>query len=289
MFDVVIAGATSGLLYGLLGFAVVVLFKMTGVPNFAEGSLATVGTYFAYVFAVRLHLNLATAITLGLVFSAVVGLAIYLLVMRHRDDAGPLNLTVRTLGLYLLLLAIVNNQLGQGQPFSVPNIFPVRQVELGPVGVPAATIGILAVAVVLTALFMTFFRYSKAGLLLRGMAADRETALLLGTNVRRLTAASWALTTVLAAVVGILTAPTTLLSADMMDNSLLYVFAAVIIGGLTSVGGAFVGGLTVGVVQGVVYSYSGADLALLAVFALFLGMLLLRPHGLFGERVVERF
>jgi branched-chain amino acid transport system permease protein len=289
MFDVVIAGATSGLLYGLLGFAVVVLFKMTGVPNFAEGSLATVGTYFAYVFAVRLHLNLATAITLGLAFSAVVGLAIYLLVMRYRDDAGPLNLTVRTLGLYLLLFAIVNDQLGQGQPFSYPNIFPVRQVKLGPVDVPAATIGILAVAVVLTALFMASFRYSRAGLLLRGMAADRETALLLGTNVRRLTAASWALTTVLAAAVGILTAPTTLLSADMMDNSLLYVFAAVIIGGLTSVGGAFVGGVTVGIVQGVVYSYSGADLALLAVFALFLGMLLLRPHGLFGERVVERF
>ena len=74
----------------------------------------------------------------------------------------------------------------------------------------------------------------------------------------------------------------------MMDESLLYVFAAVVIGGLTSLGGAFVGGVTVGVVQGFVHYYGNADLSLLAVFGLFLLTLLVRPHGLFGEPVLER-
>lgn len=288
MIDVLTTGVTTGLLYGLLGFAIVVLFKMTGIPNFAEGILATVGAGMVYRFSTRMHLNLAVAVVLALLFSAGLGVAVYLVVMRFRDDAGPLNLTVRTLGLYLLLFAAVDNRLGQGQPFTFPKIFPVREVRLGPVHVAAASIAILVTAPVLTGVLAAVFRFTRVGLLLRGMAADRDTALLLGANVRRLTAASWALTTVLAAIVGVLTAPTSLLSADMMDNSLLYVFTGVIIGGLTSLSGAFIGGVSVGVVQGIAYYNGGADLALLSVFGLFLAMLLVRPNGLFSERVVER-
>lgn len=288
MLDVLTTGVVSGLLYGMLGFAVVVLFKMTGIPNFAEGSLATLGAATAYEMAVRHHMALVWAIPLTLAVLGAAGVVTYLVIMRYRDDAGPLNLTVRTLGLYLLLFAVTDKMLGQGQPFSVPHLFPVREIGLGPLHVPVAGVGILAIAVVLSTAFACLFRFSRTGLLLRGVAADRETARLLGASVRRLEAMSWGLTTLLAAVVGILTAPSTLVSADMMDNSLLYVFAGVVIGGLTSLAGAFVGGVTVGVVQGVVYYYSSADLALLAVFGLFLATLLVRPHGLFGERVNER-
>ena len=289
MVDVMVAGVTSGLLYGLLGFAVVVLFKMTGIPNFAAGTLATFGAATVYLFVVRMQLDLAVAVFLGLTASAVLGLVVYLLVLRYRDGSGPLNLTVRTLGLYLLLLALINTWLGEGQPFAFPAVFPAGHMEVGPVRLPVASIGILGSAVVLTVGFAILFRSTRLGLLLRGMASDRETAQLLGADVRRLSALSWTLTTVLAAVVGVLTAPATLLSADMMNNSLLFVFAGVTIGGLTSLAGAFVGGIIVGVVQGVAYAYSGADLALLAVFGLFLVTLVVRPQGLFGERLIERF
>ena len=288
MLDVLTTGMVTGLLYGMLGFAIVVLFKMTGIPNFAAGSLATLGAVAVYELAVRHHVNLAIAIVLGLAFLGAMGAVVYVVVMRYRDDAGVPNLTVRTLGLYLLLFALTDKALGEGQPFTFPHLFPVRAVSFGPLHVPLAGFGALAIAAALTAGFGCLFRFSQAGLLLRGVAADRETARLLGANVRRLEAASWALTTVLAAVVGILAAPTTLVSANMMDESLLYVFAAVVIGGLTSLGGAFVGGVTVGVVQGFVHYYGNADLSLLAVFGLFLLTLLVRPHGLFGEPALER-
>ncbi len=288
MFDVLTTGIVTGLVYGMLGFAIVVLFKMTGIPNFAAGSLATLGAVAVYELAVRQHVNLVIAVVLGLAFLGVTGAAVYMVVMRYRDDAGVQNLTVRTLGLYLLLFALTDKALGEGQPFTFPQLFPVRAVSFGSMRVPLAGIGVLAIAAVLTAGFVCLFKFSRVGLLLRGMADDRETARLLGANVRRLSAASWALTTVLAAVVGILAAPSSLVSADMMDESLLYVFAAVVIGGLTSLGGAFVGGVTVGVVQGFVHYYGNADLSLLAVFGLFLFVLLVRPHGLFGEPASER-
>ncbi|MER7542892.1 branched-chain amino acid ABC transporter permease [Actinomadura sp.] len=288
MLDVLTTAIATGLLYGMLGFAIVVLFKMTGVPNFAAGSLATLGAVAVYELAVRHHLNLALAITLGLVGLGVLGTVIYTVVMRYRDDAGVPNLTVRTLGLYLLLFALTDKGLGEGQPFSFPRLFPARALTLGPLRLTVADLGVLAIAFILTAAFAWAFRFTRAGLLLRGVAADRETARLLGANVRRLEAASWALTAVLAAVVGILAAPTTLVSAGMMDESLLYVFAAVVIGGLTSLGGAFAGGVTVGVVQGFVHYYGNADLSLLAVFGLFLLTLLVRPYGMFGEPTPER-
>jgi branched-chain amino acid transport system permease protein len=288
MLDVLMTAITTGLLYGMLGFAIVVLFKMTGVPNFAAGSIATLGAVAVYEAAVRHHLALALAIPLGLAGLGVLGTVIYTVVMRYRDDAGVPNLTVRTLGLYLLLFALTDKGLGEGQPFSFPRLFPGRALTLGPLRLAVADLGVLAIAVVLTAALAWVFRFTRAGLLLRGVAADRETARLLGANVRRLEAASWALTAVLAAVVGILAAPTTLVSAGMMDESLLYVFAAVVIGGLTSLGGAFAGGVTVGVVQGFVHYYGNADLSLLAVFGLFLLTLLVRPYGMFGEPTPER-
>lgn len=288
MLDVLITAITTGLLYGMLGFAIVVLFKMTGVPNFAAGSLATLGAVAVYELAVRHDVNLALAIVLGLAGLGVLGTVIHTVVMRYPGDAGVANLTVRTLGLYLLLFALTDKGLGEGQPFSFPQIFSADAVDVGPLHLAVADLGVLGIAVVLTAAFAYLFRFTRAGLLLRGVAADRETARLLGANVRRLEAVSWALTTVLAAVVGILAAPTTLLSANMMDESLLYVFAGVVIGGLTSLGGAFAGGISVGVVQGFVHYYGNADLSLLAVFGLFLVTLLMRPHGLFGEPTPER-
>ncbi len=288
MSDAIITGAISGLLYGLLGFAIVLLYKMTGIANFAAGSLATLGAVAVYELT-RHGVGLAVAIVAALVLLSAVGAVVYLVVMRPHDTAGPLNLTVRTLGLYLLAGAAIDKGLGQGQPFTAPQVFPARQAALGPLHVPVAGLGILAVAALLAAVFAAWFRFSRTGLLLRAVASDRATARLLGARVRRLEVMSWAVTTALAAGVGILTAPSHLLSAQMMDDQLLFVFAAVVIGGLTSLSGAFAGGVAVGLVQGLVYYASGsADLALLAVFGLFLSTLLVRPHGLWGEAVSER-
>ena len=147
MLDVLTTGMVTGLLYGMLGFAIVVLFKMTGIPNFAAGSLATLGAVAVYELAVRHHVNLAFAIVLGLAFLGVMGAVVYVVVMRYRDDAGVPNLTVRTLGLYLLLFALTDKALGEGQPFTFPQLFPVRAVSFGPLHVPMAGLGALAIAV----------------------------------------------------------------------------------------------------------------------------------------------
>jgi branched-chain amino acid transport system permease protein len=99
---------------------------------------------------------------------------------------------------------------------------------------------------------------------------------------------AWLLAGLVAVVVGLLTVPTALLSSDMMDSFFLYAFTAALLGGMTSLPGAFVGGVVVGVVSNVVTVLRGQEISIVAIFALLIAILLVRPDGLFGHGVVER-
>jgi len=284
----ILTGLTTGLLYGLLGFAIVALFKMTGVANFAAGSIATLGAAVALKASQTWGLSTLLAVLLAIAATAAAGVIAYWLVMRFRDDVDHLSLTVRTVGLFLLAQGLLEKWLGPGQPFAFPALLPDISLTVSGVRLASSTLLFPVVAAVCLALFGIFFRFTRTGLLMRGMASDVSTATLLGADTRRLSAAAWGLTAGLAAVVGVLAAPSQLVSSDMLTSWLLFVFAGVVIGGLTSLVGAVVGGVIVGVVQGVAYQLAGNEVALLAVFALFLLTLQVMPQGIFGRPTVER-
>lgn len=288
MTSAIVTGMTVGLLYGLMGFAIVTLFKMTGVANFAAGTTATLGATIALKLINGHQVPAFAAAGIAVVVTGLIGVAAYLVVMRPGDDVDHLSLTVRTVGMFLLGQALLETWLGQGQPFAFPRILPDISTHVASTRVPSATVWFPIIGAVILAGFAALFRLTRAGLLMRGMASDASTAALLGTHKGPLTAAAWGLSSALAAVVGVLAAPSRLVSSDMMTGWLLYVFAGVVIGGLTSLTGAIVGGVGVGFVQGVTYQLASDEAALVAVFALFLVTLQLRPHGLFGVAVGER-
>ncbi len=288
MTSAILTGLTVGLLYGLMGFAIVALFKMTGVANFAAGTTATLGATLALHLSARGDLDPLAASGLAIVLTGAAGVAAYLLVMRLRDDVGHLSLTVRTVGLFLLGQALLEIWLGQGQPFVFSSVLPDISTTVAGQAIPSSTLWFPIVAVAILGLVGAVFTRTRLGLLMRGLASDADTAGLLGARTRLLAALAWGLSSGLAAVVGILAAPSRLVSSDMMTSWLLYVFAGVVIGGMTSLAGAVVGGLGVGLVQGITYQLTSDEVALLAVFALFLVTLLVRPQGLFGVPVGER-
>jgi branched-chain amino acid transport system permease protein len=288
MTPAIMTGLTVGLLYGLMGFAIVALFKMTGVANFAAGTTATLGATVALKLSARADLTPLAAAGLAIALTGAAGVAAYLVVMRVRDDVDHLSLTVRTVGLFLLGQALLEMWLGQGQPFAFRSVLPDVSTTVAGLAVPSSTLWFPLVAVVVLGLVGVLLSRTRAGLLLRGLAADADTAALLGARTRLLAALAWGVSSALAALVGILAAPSRLVSSDMMTSWLLYVFAGVVIGGMTSLVGAIVGGLGVGLVQGVTYQLTNDEIALVAVFALFLITLQVRPQGLFGVPVGER-
>lgn len=283
-----ISGVAVGLVYGMLAFSIVLLFKASGIPNFAQGNIATFGTFIVYLLAVRTGLPLAVALALGFVGTAALGVVIYLGGMLPRGDAGTLNLAIRTLAIYLLLFALMNLFWGVGQPFAFPRFLPDASVAVAGVKVSLLSLVTVGVAIVLGAAFWFLYNRTATGLVLRGIADRPDVARLLGANTLRLSGLAWLLAGLVAVVVGLLTVPTALLSSDMMDSFFLYAFTAALLGGMTSLPGAFVGGVVVGVVSNVVAVFKGQEISILAIFALLIAILLVRPDGLFGHGVVER-
>ncbi|GGL94754.1 branched-chain amino acid ABC transporter permease [Nakamurella endophytica] len=278
-----ISGIAVGLLYGMIGFAIVMLYKSTGVANFAQGTLATLGGFVCWASMTDLGLPLWAAIVVALVASAVLGVAVYFVVIRPRPSAGNLNITVRTLGLSLLLLAVMEWRWGAGAPYRFPAIVEGTGVQVADFVVPAQSLLIAAVAAAIMGTLWALFRYSNVGLSFRAMAEQPDTARLLGLPATRLSAATWAISAVLGTVVAILLAPSSFLAPSTMESYLLFTFTGIVLGGLTSLPGALLGSVIVGVVSNVTIVALSLEAGVLVVFALLLVVMLLRPQGLLGR------
>ncbi|MBO0681878.1 MAG: branched-chain amino acid ABC transporter permease [Candidatus Dormibacteraeota bacterium] len=283
-----ISGIAAGFIYGMLAFSIVLLFKASGIPNFTQGNIATFGTFIVYLLATRAGVPLALAIVLGFIGTGMLAVIIYLGAMVPRGESGTLNLAIRTLAVYLLLFAVMNLFWGQGQPFAFPHFLPSASTTVGGVQVSLVSLVTVVIAVVLAAAFWLFFSRTRSGLLLRGIADRVEIARLLGADIRGLSGLAWLLAGLVAVVVGLLTVPSALLSTDMMDSFLLFSFTAALLGGITSLPGAFVGGVVVGVISNVVSVIRDQEFSIVAIFALLIVVLLVRPNGLFGHEVAER-
>jgi branched-chain amino acid transport system permease protein len=283
-----ISGLAQGLLYGLLGFATILLYKSTGVANFAVGTMATVSVFAAYK-VLTAGFSMGPSIALGLVIAVVIGVVVYWLAIAPNGSAGHLNLTIRTFGVNLVVLAAINATWAVGQPFEFPSAFSNGAAfTIGGVTVVWNTLGALVVAAALVVTFVVIFRFTKVGLLFLALAARPDVARLLGVKVRRLTVIAWAMSAVVAACVAFLVAPASRLSSEMLDPYLLLGFSAAIVGGLTSLYGVFIAGVAIGVIGNISALYTTSDIGTLVIFAILLVMLIVRPSGIFGAPAIER-
>jgi branched-chain amino acid transport system permease protein len=287
MISALITGVQLGLTYSLLALGVVVLYKATGVANFAVGGMATFCAFAVYQVTLA-GVPLWGALALAVPISGLVGAVIYWLAFRPNDSGGSFNLTIRTVALLLLAGAVTNYLWAEGEPFSFPSAFPAGSVNVGGTRLAYSVLGQASVILVIVALIAWFFLSTRWGLLMRATAADPSAAQFIGVNIRTVTAIAWTGATLLAMVAGVLTAPTSLLSVGMMDTILPFAFTGAVLGGLTSLPGAFVGSLIVGVVSGVAQVYGSSAMAVYAVFGVLLLTLLVRPHGLFGHPAPNR-
>lgn len=281
-----VSGVALGLLYGLIGLAIVMLYKSTGVANFAQGTLATLGAFVGFTLIRDFAFPLYLAIPLSLVASALIGVIVFFAVMLPRPEAGNLNQTVRTLGLSMLLLAVMQAQ--WPGPYRFPAVIDGGGITVAGVVLPGQTLLIAAVSAAVAVLLWAFFRFTRVGLSLRALAADADTARLLGLRSSRLGATTWAISCVLGTIVAILLAPTAFLFPSMMDAYIMFVFTGIVLGGLTSLPGALLGCVIVGVISNVTVVMFNFELSVVAIFVLMLGGMLLRPQGILGKPVAAR-
>ena len=285
----VVSGLASGALYALLALALVLIYRSTGVVNFAQGEMAMFSTFVCWELIDRgLTYWLAFVLTLAISFAG--GVLIERAVIRPVEHAPVLTVVTVTIGLLLLL----NNGaawIWKGEQRTIESPFPKDTYDVGGVIVAAQDLGILVVSLVLVGLLWVLFQRTRLGLALRAAALNPESSRLHGVRVTWMLALGWGLAAVLGAVAGILVAPTLgSFDQNLMLPILIFAFAAAVLGGLDSPLGAVVGGLALGVILNLVGAYIDffADLRTPAALLLILVVLLLKPTGLFGRAVTRR-
>jgi branched-chain amino acid transport system permease protein len=285
----VVSGLASGGVYALLALALVLIYRSTGVINFAQGEMAMFSTFICWELIQR-DVPYWGAFFLTLVISFAGGVAIERVIIRPVENAPVLTVVTVTIGLLILL----NNGaawIWKGQQRLLESPFPTDTYDIGGVVIAAQDLGIIAVSLLLVALLWLLFQRTTIGLALRAAAVNPESSRLHGVRVSWMLALGWGLAAVLGAVAGILVAPTQgSFDQNLMLPILIFAFAAAVLGGLDSPLGAVVGGLTLGVVLNLVGAYIDffSDLRTPAALILILLILLLRPVGLFGRAVARR-
>jgi branched-chain amino acid transport system permease protein len=289
-FTQVMNGIGNGAVYASLALALVLIFRTTGILNFAQGEMALYSTYLVWFFADR-GLSVWLAIVVSMAISFVGGAAIERVVIRPVEQSSPLVLVIVTIGLFLALNSIVQVQFGADAKH-LARAYTAHVWRPGNVQISADTlvlVGVLAIECI--GLYLLLQR-TKLGLGVRAAASNPESSRLLGVPVGRMLMFGWGLAAALGALAGSLAIPASqpALTAASMQSILVFSFAAAALGGFDSTLGAVVGGIIVGVAQSLTTQYIPAlsDIVLVVPFGLILVVLMFRPQGLFGTKQVER-
>jgi branched-chain amino acid transport system permease protein len=285
----VVSGLASGGIYASLALALVIVYRSSGVINFAQGEMATFATFLAWTL---LHHGMsywpAFALTLAVAFAG--GVALERIVIRPVEGRPVLTVVILTIGL-LILVNGATQWIWGGATRKFPSPFSTRPIHVGSAAFSIQDLGIVGVSLAAVALLTLFFRFTKLGLGLRAAAVNPEESRLVGVRVGWMLALGWGLAAVLGAVSGIMVAPVVFLDPNMMQGVLLYAFAAAMLGGLASPVGAVVGGLALGVALNLLGTYVSTfsgQMRLVGGLAVILVVLLVRPTGLFGRAAVRR-
>lgn len=290
--DRLVIGLEQGAIYGSLALALVLIYRATGLVNFAQGEMALFSTFLTWQLW-DWGAPIALAIVLSMAISFVGGAVIERVIIRPVGDVehNALAIVIVTVGMLLALNAVVGWIWGtEGRRF--PKIFSARTIDVASLSISYQELGTLAVLAVEVVLLYLLFQRTKLGLAMRSVASDSGSSALVGIRVGRVLMFGWGLAAAVGALAGALYASElSLLDSNIFFLLLVYAFAAATLGGFDSPVGAVVGGLIVGVVTvlaGGYITWLGEDLKLVAAFALIMGVLLVRPQGLFGHKQVSR-
>jgi branched-chain amino acid transport system permease protein len=279
-------GLLSGGVMALIALSFVLIYKGTGVVNFAVGEVMMLGAYLYYAGAVTFGLAPWLAFGLALLAIAVLAVLVERAVLRPLSGQPVVAVLMATIGMASVVHGGVEAFWG-GDTYTPPTLLPRTPLMLGEVLIPGTVLGNFAVAAVLIAGFLAFFRYSKTGISLRATASDPVTVATLGIHINYAQRLTWILSGLVGTVAGVLIASSAGLS-PLLAAAALSVFAAIILGGLDSVLGAIVASLMIGWIEAVAAGYLGGKSRDVVPYVVVLAILIVKPYGIFGSRTIER-
>lgn len=284
--NLVLSGMVIGSLYGLVAMGFAIIYRATGMVNFAQGEVMMLIAYMSYTFATIPGMGFVPLLACVLAASIALGLLIEWLFIRPMLGEPMFSRVMVTIGLAVVIRSVVILIWGV-EPTAFPRPFGNAVIRFGDVALYPGQIFALASLAVLSLAMWLFFRRARVGIAMRATSNNETTALLMGINVKRISAIAWALAAVFAAFAGLAFCLMFSLEPEISQMGLRG-FPATILGGLDSVVGGAFGGLVIGIAENLAGGYLGRGLKEIAGFVLIIVVLMVKPYGLFGQREIER-
>jgi branched-chain amino acid transport system permease protein len=281
-----VSGLSNGAILALAALGFVLIYKASGVINFAQGQFLLIGAYVLWAAIVEYGFHWIFAVLIALAVAIALGVAVERVILRPLVGQPVISVIMVTIGLAQVLGALIQIIWGT-TPRPFPDFIPSGSVSVLGAQVGESRLWALGLAGVALVAFAVFFRRSRDGVAMRAVADDQQAALVMGISVRRTFALAWALAGVSAVIGGMLVANLVGVSGAVSGFGLL-VFPVVILGGLDSVPGAVVGGAIIGLLSSYTGGYVGGGLQTVIPYVALVLILLVKPYGLFGQVRIER-
>ena len=307
LIELIISGMAIGAIYGLVAMSFAVIYKATGIVNFAQGEMGMLTAYTSWSIAVTLGTNAILTVMVAVAVGAILGLVCERLIMRPMLGEPALSVVLVTVGLAVVLRSVVTVVWG-ASPYKFEVAGADTILDLFGIGIRASQLSVILVLLLTLAGFWFFLGHSRFGVAMRAVAADAKTARLMGVSTARVQAVAWAVASCLAGLAGAFVAVVYGLTlgihsrneshaeelASRINVGNVYInrnqIGAMVgvLGGFDSVLGSGASGLIIGVLENLVGGYLPSTLKEIAGFMLILVVLMVRPFGLFGEKRIER-
>jgi len=285
--QMVVNGITVGSSYALMGLAMVIIYKTSGVPNFAQGEMALVTTYFTFMLLHSFGLSMTVAFIAALVFSFFLGCLLEFTVLRRAKDPNILGMIVITIGLEMVLMGFVSWKFGAEQKAMPFPITPYDSVVIGDIFISTLELLTFGVVLILMVALYIFFKYSKLGVAMKATQQNNTAARLMGIRANRVMMLTWGISSVVGGIAGLLIAPV-VMQPYMMWDPLLKGFAAAVMGGMTSLPGAVFGAYLLGITENLFGGYVSIEFKSVVAFAVIVLVLCIKPSGLFARHYVKK-
>jgi branched-chain amino acid transport system permease protein len=286
LLQLVINGAAAGCIYGLIALGFVLIYKATEMVNFAQGDIMMLGGFLAFSLIAHWGLNYWVGALIAVVITAAFGYALDAIVLRRVIGQPQFAIVMLTLGLGYLFRAGAGitwgyDSVGFGTPFTN------KTMKFGGLVLGADNVSIIAGTLILCCVLFVFFSKTRVGVAMQAASQNQLAAYYMGIPVRNIFSLIWAISAGVAAIAGILLSPVSMIDVNMGFLG-IKAFAAAVIGGFGSIPGSLIGGVIVGIVEQLSGYYLPAGFQEVSANVVLLAMLILRPQGLFAERMGKR-
>ena len=282
----IISGTATGCIYAIVAIAFVLTYKTTDVLNFAQGEFVVVGGFIAFTLITVFKLPLVLWVLGTLAFMAVFMIVMERIFLRPLISEPPLSLLMVTVGLGTIIRTVAG-MVWTHESLKFPEYFSEEPIRFAGTAVSPLHIGIIITVAVVVAILGLYFKFTNSGIAMRACGLNQLATVYMGISIKRTFTVAWVLAAMVSGIAGILLAPVIFLSTNM-GMIMFKAFPAAMIGGFTSIPGAVVGGVMIGVVENLAGIYLPAGFKDAFAPALLIVILLIKPAGFFGERETKR-